>query len=326
MYSTDGHSWMAAADMQADSLLAVACVVDTFVAVGENGTVLTSPDGSVWTRREPPNLNDVYWSVAGGEDMVVLAAAEVTSAGTQRQMVSLPAGALEGTGVLPLSQPFKLPGNDASPHTVTVVWSDDSLTWHTVDKGLHEDLAGIAYGNEKFVAAGRGGLIAVSAEGAVWHREQVPVSSDLLAVVVVGDTYVVVGASGPVLTSSDGSRWTQRQTGTRSALFGVAAQSVTILATGDNGVTLISPDAIHWSSVPTTSQELLYGCAAGGGTFVAVGANDTMLWTRDLLTSAAPAPLSPADGATVSGATVNLAWSAVPGAVTYELELSAQST
>ena len=51
-----------------------------------------------------------------------------------------------------------------------------------------------------------------------------------------------------------------------------------------------------------------------------------MLWTRDLLTSAAPAPLSPADGATVSGATVNLAWSAVPGAVTYELELSAQST
>lgn len=196
--------------------------------------------------------------------MVVLAAAEVTSAGTQRQMVSLPAGALEGTGVLPLSQPFKLPGNDASPHTVTVVWSDDSLTWHTVDKGLHEDLAGIAYGNEKFVAAGRGGLIAVSAEGAVWHREQVPVSSDLLAVVFVGDTYVVVGASGTVLTSSDGSRWTQRQTGTRSALFGVAAQSVTILATGDNGVTLISPDAIHWSSVPTTSHELLYGCAAGG--------------------------------------------------------------
>lgn len=142
----------------------------------------------------------------------------------------------------------------------------------------------------------------------------------------VGDTYVVVGASGTVLTSSDGSRWIQRQTGTRSALFGVAAQSGTILATGDNGVTLISPDAIHWSSVPTTSHELLYGCAAGGGTFVAVGANDTMLWARDLLTSAAPAPLSPADGATVSGATVNLAWSAVPGAVTYELELSAQST
>ena len=52
-----GATWTPRASWTTNSLSGVAYVNGLFVAVGDRGTILTSPDGVNWTRQTPPTGN-----------------------------------------------------------------------------------------------------------------------------------------------------------------------------------------------------------------------------------------------------------------------------
>jgi hypothetical protein len=79
--STDGQTWIPITVPFVQTLYGVAWCGDQFVAVGENGTILTSKDGAKWDRGPLPprgNLRGVIWSgkkifIVGDEGLVLVA-------------------------------------------------------------------------------------------------------------------------------------------------------------------------------------------------------------------------------------------------------------
>jgi photosystem II stability/assembly factor-like uncharacterized protein len=88
----------------------------------------------------------------------------------------------------------------------TILTSPDGVTWTARDSktftGLHfNDLYGITYGNNQFVAVGWNGTIRTSPNGTTWMVRTSDTSSPLRAVTYGGGQFVAVGDAGTILTS-----------------------------------------------------------------------------------------------------------------------------
>jgi len=153
-----------------------------FVAVGDNGTILTSPDGTTWAKRNSGTSNDLYGVtygnglfVAVGQSGTILTSSDGNSwtkrtSGTSKYLK----GVTYGNGLFVTV----VPG--------TILTSSDGNSWNERTSGTSEDLSGVTYGNGTFVTVGLDG------------------------------TY-----EGIILTSSDGISWTERTSGTSRNLRGV---------------------------------------------------------------------------------------------------------
>jgi hypothetical protein len=62
----------------------------------------------------------------------------------------------------------------------------------------------VTYGNNTFVAVGRGGAILTSPDGATWTQRTSPTSNSLYGATYGNGTFVAVGYDGTILTSPDG--------------------------------------------------------------------------------------------------------------------------
>lgn len=176
---------------------------------------------------------------------------------------------------------------------------------------------GLAYGNNRFVAIGDYGTILISSDGASW--EQVPVTNiktpsgaaiaptdvksgaywlHLKGITYGNGMFVAVGdadgtgtaALSTVFTSVDGLNWT-RQTDVKdvaSKPVSVALRGVTIgtlsdgknifYAVGAKGTILSSLDGIQWRALSTTpTTKNLNAINYSNYTFVAVGENGTVV-------------------------------------------------
>jgi len=202
----------------------------------------------------------------------------------------------------------------------TVVTSDDGRTWTAGETGRLVDMSSVSFGAGLFVGVGQAGVLATSGNGRAWNAVATGTTMDLNDVAFLEGRFIAVGEGGIVMTSRDGTTWSRQTSGTTASLFGVTSQNGVLVAVGDIGTVVTSTDAVHWSISATPTKEILYGCAARGGTFVAVGSSDTTMWTSDLVAPSAPAPVQPLPGATVDVGPVTLSWSAVPGAVTYDVQ------
>jgi hypothetical protein len=70
--SPDGVSWTQQTSGTSNSLGGVTYGDGLFVAVGERGTILTSPDGVNWTAQASPTSNDLYGVAYGNGTFVAV--------------------------------------------------------------------------------------------------------------------------------------------------------------------------------------------------------------------------------------------------------------
>jgi hypothetical protein len=320
--SSDGGSqWTDTGDAGNEdvTLTAVADTPSGLVAVGELGTVRTSLDGISWLSRKT-DVSGWIWGVSAtpmgvvavGESGLVmvssdLAAWKVLDPVMDKTLTSVAAGDGHVVAV----------GDDG-----TVITSDDCQTWTLAATSLSSNLISVAYGQARFVAVGQNGAVATSPDGQAWKSGVSGVTANLNDIVFKDGRFVVAGGAGTILTSTDGTTWTRQSTGTTSNLFGVTALNNGLLAVGDRGMALVSTDGAHWNVSTTPTQEILYGCAGRESTFVAVGSSNTTMWTADLVAPTSPVPVQPLAGATVDAGPVTLVWSAVAGAVSYDVQTS----
>ncbi|MBT8065834.1 MAG: hypothetical protein KJO09_01240 [Gammaproteobacteria bacterium] len=270
-----------------------------FVAVGDDGAILTSSDGVDWVEKNSGveatlMAVAVFGSdiVAVGNDIVLLS----TDHGDSWSVKYRPF--MVGFGAVALnSSQYVVGGFDYERTTETITISEDrGETWEVVDEDPAQDfpINDLAYGNGIFVAttwtsSPHGGRVKVSADGRDWNEILVGEGDEATWFGMVfhdGSQFAVAGYSG-VSMSWDGLNWTQRQTPLLNFDFLSAATdgSKLILAGGFGSMFwglyalqsqwpagIASTDGgSTWEFFGIDEGYLSLGMAFGNGRFVSVG-------------------------------------------------------
>jgi hypothetical protein len=233
-----------------------------FIAVGT--VILTSPDGSTWTRQQSANHRLLRGVAYGGGTFIAVSEREVLT----------------------------------SPDAVT--WS--TRVWNDQSPAVYTTLTDIAYGNGLFVAVGydalkyyHDGVAFSSVDGETWISQPPEIYFGPLKAITYGaGKFVAVGGNVPcscsrnIATSTNGLTWTSPTPDLDRSFAGVSAGNGLLVAVGGRncgqslcGAINSSADGgVTWAS-PGTSNAVLSGITYGNGTFVAVGPNGLILTWSD---------------------------------------------
>jgi hypothetical protein len=223
-----------------------------FVALGTDGSILTSADGNTW----------------------ILSANPVRSGGTTGpRMNSLAFGIVSGATI------YVAVGNSGNIFT-----SADLVTWTTVST-TGNDLYNVSSPNGVFVATGANGTLLTSADASTWVAPNSNTPKALRGATYgtgsaagASAQYVVVGDSGTIVTSTDGRTWSPTTLpglpNLRAIRFGrrfvAVGQEVVV---GQGGVVAYSDDAVNWSLSSAPGSTDLAAIIFTPAMYLAVGAS-----------------------------------------------------
>jgi len=232
----------------ASDLSAVVFTGAQFVALGTDGSIVTTTDGNAWT-----------------------SAASVPS-GVVR-MNSLAFGFASGAGR------YVAVGNGGNIFTST-----DLVTWTQAVSNTTNDLYNVAFPKDTFVATGANGTLLTSADAITWVAQSSNTSMALRGTTYgtgratgASAQYVVVGDSGTIVTSTDGTTWSLTPPPLTQDLRAVQLGS-RFVAVGQGGAVVYSDDAVNWSlssvpgSPPGSPAPDLASIVFTPGMYLAVGA------------------------------------------------------
>ena len=285
--SSDGQRWEVVRDRAtADILHSIAWLGDRFVAVGWNGTIVTSPPLTV-TDEEPapaPAPAETLSAAVPAEDPVpdrtrtVAGWRLVRSGGTFTTSRSSDPTALND--VAWNGERYVAVGDEG-----TILHGTDGELWREARTSSAWDaLRSVAWNGERFVAVG-GSAIVHSPNGHRWQQASSTVEAYELNAVTAGDgRLVAVGGRGAVLYSSDGHRWTEASdSATADTLADVAWSGGRYVAVGWDGAIVHSADGDRWTGAAAPASASVNGLEAiawNGERFVAVGF-ETILHSAD---------------------------------------------
>ena len=187
------------------------------MTVGDNGTILTSSDGTTWTKRTSGTSEHLY-EVTYGEGLFVVVGENATI----------------------------LTSSDGT------TWTErDGLRskW-----AIPKYLKGVTYRKKLFVAVGRNGLILNSPDGTTWKERKSGTAYNLVGITYANGLFVSVGKNGKIVTSFDGNWWVKRTYVLPTWLNGVTHGNNTFVTVGDNGIILTSSDGISWTKRTSGDQ------------------------------------------------------------------------
>ena len=268
---------------QGNPLQAVAYGSNTFVAVGNGGTILTSPDGVTWTSGTSGtgnSLNGICYSnnifVAVGTEGTILTSPDglnwtPRTSGTDYELLGITHG--NGTFVAVGKSPFSQTDN-------IILTSVDGVDWIPRTSGSDKPLYGIVYGNGIFIAVGISGGILTSPDGITWVPRTSGTAGLLHGVSYGNGIFTAVGSGGKILTSDNGMTWTPRTSGTTNSLNGICYGNNAFVAVG-RGTIITSADGITWAPRTLGTANLLNGIGYGNSAFVALGEAGTTLTSTD---------------------------------------------
>ena len=263
------------------ALNAVAWGDDGFVAVGENGHILISSDGTDWKliagKAALPTLTSVVWTgelfiaAGGGGNTIWWASPEDWSTGTVGAendiygLTNSPQGVLAvGVGGV-------------------VFLTQDGVVWERIETGILETLRQVAWGDDKYVAVGEAGGIWTSADARTWVKAVLPEGEfTLLLTVGFGEgLFLASGAEGVILQSLGGEDWSQKSVFATQPIFGITAGQGIFILVGANGAVLQTVDGSRFYSSGVPGAEQLNGVTFGNEKFVTVGSDERIFASLD---------------------------------------------
>ena len=265
---------------------AVGSAPAVFVAVGDGGVVLTSPNGINWTYHSTSGDKPLYgvtWSsavqqfIAVGGNGVIYTSPNGTSWHYQVSGLSNDLAAVSAAGSVIVAV-----GANGSLATTDGVISliDGSQTWTPRDAGLTTNLRGVTAKAGVYVAVGDGGAVTTSSDGLAWSKlAPSGISANLLGVFADSSAFFATGAAGAIYKSTTGASWTS--VGVAAIVDDLFAGAVTpgnkSIIVGNSGVIAVNNGGSTWSRAssptgPNTSTTLPFDTVAFNGTrFVATG-------------------------------------------------------
>lgn len=263
--STDNGVTWAVAGRAPRVLNRVAKNTTQWLAVGDNGLVLTSPDGSIWTQRSVGNTSYAFhdttwlqnlWVVVGrstvgsaiftSSDGGVNWSAHVSGSGFQINAI-----ASNGTQLVAV-------GDNG------MVWTNTppSTVWSQSSNGVSvQNLYGITWSNGQWIAVGNVNTVITSLDGLRWTVRESQLTRSLSSVASNGSQAVVVGQYGSVAFSIDkGNTWLPKISHIDKTLYDVAWDGTQWVAVGD-GAVITSVNGSDWKIATTVPNVKLTGIA-----------------------------------------------------------------
>ena len=182
-----------------------------WVAVGEQGTILTSPDGINWTKR--PSGFPTRWLVsvgygagvwiAVGEGGLVLTSPDALvwtprTSGTTARLNGIAYGGGRWIAVAESGE---------------LLTSTDSVTWTKLSPST-DRLRGLLYAYGQFVITGDNGLMRTTIDTTDYAANVLPGSFFVESVAYGRRAFVAVGEDGYAITSTDAVTWSSLASGT----------------------------------------------------------------------------------------------------------------
>lgn len=238
---------------------------DTYIAVGDRATILTSPDGVNWTSELPPLAltNALFLGLGGRTNLAVAAGARgalMISPAVFTNLVTTNAGGILSTSRINLL----------------------GLEWHAVASGVTNTLQGVAADALRLVVVGDEGTVLTSPDGTNWNARTIPARPLLTSVAAHPGGYVATGRAGALFTSPDAVTWTPRASGTTNWLYRVRHFDGRLVAVGQGGTLLSSTDGVDWVPRPTGTTAWLNDVIHAAGAWFLIGNQGTVLISTNL--------------------------------------------
>lgn len=274
---------------------------DLFVAVGDAGAVVTSPDGVTWTIRPTGvgvNLHDVAFEsdtfVAVGATGKILTSVN----GLDWTAASSPSSR-DLHAVTWHVDRFYAVGGDHSAGAETLT-SLDGTTWtrpelaaplHVLTDVASNGYALVAIGLYQPDARNFGLFVWDAAAGWQQQIDGTTTGARYDAVAPGIPAFTLIGA-GTSASSADGLTWTSQPIFSVPPMHALTYTGLGWIAVGDGGGALTSLDARTWSGHTTPSSATLRGVTSDGALLIAVGDGGAILGSGDGATwTAAASPL-----------------------------------
>ena len=224
-----------------------------FMAVGDNGTILTSADGMNWTP-EPSGTTNSLSTVAysGGEF-------GITGQGTWMVSKDGITWSTPPSTVLPFQGIAQGSGTSVEIQGNSLVTSGSTSLYVS-----HPILHSVVYGDGKFVALGTIGtqqtVILTATDGVGWQlAAPTTITTPLYGLTYANGQFVAVGDNGTVVTSETGLGWTTQPVGTNHDLRSIVYANGKFVAVGVAGaIEVLTPPSLSAATVDGTSLRLTY--------------------------------------------------------------------
>jgi hypothetical protein len=263
---------------------------DVYVAVGDAGALLSSPDGETWTVRTSGTDLGLYDVAHGNNTFVAVGqAGEILSSsdGVTWAPASSPSSRDLKAVVHHIDRFFAV-GGDFSVGAETLV-SSDGITWTRPEfpAPLYV-LTGLASDGTDLVATGSYqsdlqtfGLFAwVEGTGWVQRIDSTGTGFRYEAVAAGSPSFVLIGP-GSAANSNDTITWISAPIFQMETMRGLTFTPQGWLAVGDAGMTMRSADAAQWLPGPSGVAVELRDVTSDGAIHVAVGADGTITASAD---------------------------------------------
>lgn len=261
-----------------------------YVAAGDQGALLSSPDGVTWTTRTSGTtvaLNDV----AHGDGRYV-------AVGQGGKILASDDGVVWSTAASPSSRDlfavvhhgdrFFAVGGDYSAGAETLE-SADGTTWTRPEVAPTLHLLGdLASDGVNLVAIGKSmsdlqifGLFTWDdVNGWTQRVDGTGLGLRYNAVAAGAPAFVMIGAGGSA-SSPDALTWTQAPIFEAAAMRGLTYTQQGWIAVGDTGKVLLSTDGAAWTANASGLDAQLLGVTSSGSLHIAVGASGAILSSGD---------------------------------------------
>ncbi|OIO61399.1 MAG: hypothetical protein AUJ55_00160, partial [Proteobacteria bacterium CG1_02_64_396] len=298
--SLDGLTWTPSALRGGREMFGVVEGGGILVAVGDQGSVITSSDaGANWTLQSFPTmafyetLKQVAWNgsqflaVGGGGSTgsVMMATSPDGVTWTQQD----PAAAIAALPLNASSSGFLGATWDGARWVVSTanlytIASSDGVVWSALNAAsMAHYPRQLGWSGLQYCSVGQYGAY-VSSDGATWSKTltgSTSASWTLNSVLWDGVQWVVAGMGGQIFTSPDGITWTERSTGVHDKLSRGVKGNGLFVAVGDAGRIVTSPDGLTWTPQTSGTTASLRDVTWTGTQFVAVGASGALLTSPD---------------------------------------------
>ncbi|MBL9202110.1 MAG: hypothetical protein JNL39_16480, partial [Opitutaceae bacterium] len=244
--------WQLQASGTNSTLRGVAHGLGEFVAVGDGGTILTSPDGVVWTKRQSGTVKSLRAVVWGSDSYIAV-----------------------GDGGTVLQSPDGVTWFLVSVQNAAADWRINAVSFWRRSGGF----------GDMFFAVGEDGLVVYRTSSGVWTGKKEPAARwPLRGVLAEGDHTYVIGQQGlfrigSVLYYLDGGVRESLRTGELEAITQGADRTVAVGRSGS--VWIKNTGFFAWSQVVNAASGDLFGVTFFDGVYVAVGASGALWSARD---------------------------------------------
>ncbi len=285
-------SWTQRSSPGTNDLFGVVFGNGQFVAVGDNGTILTSADSTNWIAQNSGTasrlstvrfLNGRFCVV--GWDGVILTSTNGTAWNLQSSGVS--GGLFDvsyGNGIYVV---VGLDSGNGVPLT-----SPDTVTWTSQNPGTTGPMYSVIFRGGQFLScvyldpSSQTSYLTASPDGVTWTNYPA-IKVSLLNLAASSSNLVAVGndpTTGwtfPLMSSPDGNTWSRHNGGGTDQLVGIAYQQQ-FVAVGGTGLILTSPDGSSWTRRASPTSHFLQAVAFSSQTAIIVGQQGTILQSSPL--------------------------------------------